>query len=125
MDIIYHSTPTTWKNKIIEQGFNYADSTIKELSDFFETGVENLELKEENKKSSVAAKKAKEKKSLRKRKQADTDSKVIESSEETSVEYRQVKEYQIHAVKGQQIIKLFQELWTSIKILKYALSKYF
>ena len=23
MDIIYNSTPTTWKNKMIEQGFNY------------------------------------------------------------------------------------------------------
>ena len=29
MDIIYHYMPTTWKNKMIEQGFNYADSTIK------------------------------------------------------------------------------------------------
>ena len=34
MDIIYHSMPTTWKNKMIEQDFNYADSTIKEMSDF-------------------------------------------------------------------------------------------
>ena len=33
---------TTWKNKMIEQGFNYADSTIKEMSDFFETRVKNL-----------------------------------------------------------------------------------
>ena len=40
LDIIYHSMPTTWKNKMIEQGFNYADSTIKEMSDFFETEVE-------------------------------------------------------------------------------------
>ena len=35
IDIIYHFMPTTWKNKMIEQGFNYADSTIKEMSDFF------------------------------------------------------------------------------------------
>ena len=28
MDIIYHSMPSTWKNKMIEQGFNYSDSTI-------------------------------------------------------------------------------------------------
>ena len=34
--IMYHSIPATWKNKMIEQGFNYADST------FFETRVENL-----------------------------------------------------------------------------------
>ena len=29
MDIIYYSMPTMWKNKMIEQGFNYADSIIK------------------------------------------------------------------------------------------------
>ena len=40
MDIIYHSIPTTWKNKKIEQGFIYADSTIKEMTDFFETREE-------------------------------------------------------------------------------------
>ena len=50
MDIIYHSMPTTWKNKMIEQGFNYADSTIKEMTDFFETRVENLEPNEDRKK---------------------------------------------------------------------------
>ena len=59
MDIIYHSMPNTWKNKMIEQGFNYADSTVKEMSDFFETRVENLEPKEDRKKSSVASKKSK------------------------------------------------------------------
>ena len=41
MDIIYHSIPTTWKNKMIEQDFNHVDSTIKKMTDFFETGVEN------------------------------------------------------------------------------------
>ena len=45
MDIIYHSIPTTWKNKMIEQGFNYADSTNKEMTDFFKTRVETWELK--------------------------------------------------------------------------------
>ena len=39
MDIIYRSMPTTWKNKMIKHGFNYADSIIKEMSDFFETRV--------------------------------------------------------------------------------------
>ena len=39
MDIIHHSMPITWKNKMIEQGFNYVDSTIKEMSDFFETRI--------------------------------------------------------------------------------------
>ena len=59
MDIIYHSMPNTCKNKMIEQGFNYADSIIKEMSDFFEARVENLEPKEYKKKSSVASKKLK------------------------------------------------------------------
>ena len=47
MDIIYHTIPRTWKNKMIEQGFNYLDSTIKEMTDFFETRVENLKPKVE------------------------------------------------------------------------------
>ena len=46
MDIIYHSMPTTWKNKMIKQGVNYADSTVNEMIDFFETRVEILEPKE-------------------------------------------------------------------------------
>ena len=40
MDIIYHSMPTRWKNKMIEQGFNYTDSTIKKMTDIFETRIE-------------------------------------------------------------------------------------
>ena len=31
-----------WKNKMIEQGVNYAYSTVKEMTDLFETRVENL-----------------------------------------------------------------------------------
>ena len=34
---------------MIEQCFNYADSTIKEITDFFETRVEHLEPKEKKK----------------------------------------------------------------------------
>ena len=49
MDIIYHSMTIIWKIKMIEQGFNHADSTIKEISDFFKIGVENLEPKEDKK----------------------------------------------------------------------------
>ena len=81
MDIIYHSMLNTWKNKMIEQGFNYADSTIKEMTDIFESRVENLEPKEDKKKSSVAFKKAK--KALKKRKREDANSIVIESSDES------------------------------------------
>ena len=50
-DIIYHSMPNTWKSKMIVQGFNYADSTIKKETDIFETRVENLEPKEDKKKN--------------------------------------------------------------------------
>ena len=45
----FHSMPTTWKIKMVEQGFNYTGSTVKEMVDFFETRVENLEPKEEKK----------------------------------------------------------------------------
>ena len=44
---------------MIEQGLNYADYTIKEMTYFFETRVENLEPKEEKKKSSTGTKKTK------------------------------------------------------------------
>ena len=40
---------TTWKNKKIEQGFNHAHSTVNEMTDFFETRLENLEPKEDKK----------------------------------------------------------------------------
>ena len=40
---------------MIEQEFNFADSTIKEMTDFFDTRIENLEPKEDKRKSSAAA----------------------------------------------------------------------
>ena len=43
MDIIYNSMRTTYKNKMVDQSFNYADSIINKIIDFFETWVENLE----------------------------------------------------------------------------------
>ena len=42
---------------MIELGLNYADSTIEEMTDFIETRVENLEPREDKKKSSAVAKK--------------------------------------------------------------------
>ena len=69
--------PTTWKNKIIEQGLNYADSTVKETTNLFETRVANLEPKDDKKKSSAASKKFKDKNSTKKRKQKDSISSVI------------------------------------------------
>ena len=78
MDIIYHSMPATWKNKMIKQDFNYTDSTFKEMSEFFETRVDNLEPKEDKKKSSAATKKSHKKDTKKKRE--DSDSSVVESS---------------------------------------------
>ena len=83
--------PTTWKNKIIEQGFNYADSAIKEMTDFVETRVEKLESKEDKKKSSAAVKKSK--KSTKKRKKLDSDSNVEESSKKSTDAHRPSKKY--------------------------------
>ena len=67
MDIIYHSVPTTWKKKMTEQGFNHADDTVKEVTDIFETRVDNLEPKEEKKKLQQLTEKT-NKKILKKRK---------------------------------------------------------
>ena len=85
MDIIYHSMPTTWENKMIEQGFNYTDSTVKEMSGFFDARVKSLKPKEEKKKSSAATKETKDKKVNKKSKRADSNSSVGESSEESSL----------------------------------------
>ena len=71
---------------MIEQGFNYTDSTVKEMIDLFETRVENLEPKEKRKKSSAAAKKTKNKKRLKKGKQKNSNSNVLASSKESSME---------------------------------------
>ena len=35
MDIIFHSILTTWKIKMIEQDFKYADFTVREMNDYF------------------------------------------------------------------------------------------
>ena len=61
MDIIYHSMPTMWKNRMIVEGFNYADATFKEMTVFL--------------------------KSLNKRKHEDYDSSGVESSKEITVEH--------------------------------------
>ena len=66
---------------MIEQGYNYADSTIKEMTNFFKTRVENLEPKEDKKKSSAAAKKN-SKKNYKKWKMEYCGYSVVDSSEE-------------------------------------------
>ena len=46
MDIVHNFIPITWKNKMIEKGFNYAWFTSNETTDIFESSVVSLELKE-------------------------------------------------------------------------------
>ena len=62
---------------MIEQGFNYADSTMKEKTDFFETRAENLQPEEDKKKFSVAAKKSHKK--SHKKKKGKTSTPVLQS----------------------------------------------
>ena len=62
---------------MIKQGFNYADSTIKEMIDFFETRVENLEPKEDKKKSYLQQLPKKPKNPPKKSKRKDSDSSVV------------------------------------------------
>ena len=85
--------PPRGKNKMIEQGFCYADSTIKETTDFFKTRVENLELKEEMKNSSAVAKKSNNIKSTKKRKREDSDLSIVESREKFSLERLSNRKY--------------------------------
>ena len=62
MYIIYQFMPTMWKKKMIEQSFNYTDSTIKEMTKF--------------------PPRTRRKRHNKKRKGRDSDSSVIESNEE-------------------------------------------
>ena len=51
---------------MIEEGFNYADSTVKEMTDLSEIRIQNLEPKEDKKKFSASSKKmSKEKRPTR------------------------------------------------------------
>ena len=73
---------------MIEHGFNYAYSTIKEMTDFFETRGENLQPKENKSKSSAVVRKYKEKTNTKKRKRANSNSSDAESSKSPFVERR-------------------------------------
>ena len=42
-EILYHAMPNSWRKDGIEQGYNYLDRSIQEMSLSFETRVENLE----------------------------------------------------------------------------------
>ena len=76
---------------MIEQGFNYTDSNIKDWPDIFETRVENMEPKEDKKKFSAAAMRSK--KSIKKKNREDSDSSVVESSKESTKAYFSNKKY--------------------------------
>ena len=77
--------------EMIEQGFNYADSTIKEMTNFYETRVAKLEPKEDRRKSSATSKKTN--KAHTKRKREDSDSSVVEPSEESTEARRPTRKY--------------------------------
>ena len=72
---------------------NYADSTIKEMTNIFETRVKNIASKEEREKSSAPAKKPKDKLLIKKRRQEDPNSSVVESSQDASLKHRPFKTY--------------------------------
>ena len=113
MDIIYNSMPTTWKNKMIQQCLNYADSTIKEMTDFFENRVENLETKQINKKS------------LKKRRQKDSDSSVVKSSEDSSVKCWSDRKYSILLINVVIIRRIARScIWWSTSTYKKRNCKY-
>ena len=78
------------KNKMIEQGFNYADSSIEEMTDFIKTRVENLEPNEDMILQLLPRKPSRK---PRKRKREDSDSSVVESSEESTEARRPSKKY--------------------------------
>ena len=40
---MYHTLPNTWKKKMVEQGYNYLDGSIKNMTEFFESRIENPE----------------------------------------------------------------------------------
>ena len=50
-EILYHTMPNTWKKKMVEQGYNYLDSSIQQMTEFFETRVENQEKSNSKKES--------------------------------------------------------------------------
>mgnify|MGYP000178994996 CR=1 FL=1 len=60
-DILYYAMPDSWKQKMTEQGYNYIAHTLTEMTEFFETRIENLETPVETKKG----KKGKGKKKVR------------------------------------------------------------
>ena len=93
---------------MIEQGFNCTDSTIKEMTDLFQTRVENIEPKEDKKTSSVAAKKSLKK--TKKKKREDSDFSVIESSK-VSTEARRPRENIVFCTENAVILQTVARIY--------------
>ena len=117
IDIIYHSMPTMWKNKMIEQGFHFTDPTIKEITEFFKIRVESLKPKEEEKKSSAAVKKTKKK---RKRADSNSSASAVEASEESTVKRIQNRKCCILHSKCSHSISQTNSLWQFIFYFAFA-----
>ena len=41
-EILHHAMPNMRKKKMVEQGYNYLDNSIQQMTEFFETRIENL-----------------------------------------------------------------------------------
>ena len=88
---------------MIEQGFNWAASTVKEMTNFFEPKVENLEPKLDKKKSPDSSrKKTNEERFNKKRKWKDSDSSIVEFCTESSLSFKPVvrKYYVLNGIRN-------------------------
>ena len=78
-------------NKLIGRGFNYTDFTVKAIIIFFEIRLKSLEPKDYKEKSTTNSKNtAKNKKKSKKMKQNDSSSCVVESSDNSFLDWEPV-----------------------------------
>ena len=84
-------------DKMMEQHINYMNSPVTEMIDFFETRGNILEFKQEEKKYSASLKdKWSKKNKSQKMKRHNSDSSVIESSQEVFVDYKpEIRKYYV------------------------------
>ena len=78
-EIRYHAMPNTWKKKMVEQGYNYLDTSIQEMAEFFETRVENLEKFDSKKESKKNQEKQNNKKNKKNKKGKHSHNSVSEN----------------------------------------------
>ena len=81
------------------------------MTNIFKSRVEILEPKEDKWKSSAAAKKSTDKKVAKKQRRVDSNSNVIESSEELSVEHRLVKKLCAKYMKNAVILQTSTKIY--------------